>query len=464
MEIPIISGDLPMESTTEETKLKRALGLGHTTLFGVGLILGAGIYVLIGRATDFAGDAVWMSVLFATIIAILTGLSYAEFASLFPRAASTHTYIQETYPKLRWLAFISGWLIAFEGIAGAVTAAVGFGRYLAEIIGLSLIWAPTIALILIIILTFVNYWGIEESAKLIIVFTAIEAFGLILVSFLGFFLTQRTPNYFSIPSGVNPTLAILLGAAVFYFAFTGFELQPTLAEEAKEPRRTIPRAIILALLVCSLLYLLVALSVVRLLPPEKLAESGAPLADAAGVVWEGAYMLLAVIALFSTSNTVLGFLVSGSRLIYGLAEEGLLPEKIKAVDEKRRTPHVAIIIATGIAVLLLVITKYVPELTGWEVVAIGGKKYKLIDLLSKTASLACLLVFVLINISVIWFRFRKPELERPFRIPSLILPLVGAILTAVFIATSFLDWIVWLNTFVVVGIGFVLYHYGARSS
>jgi len=464
-EILIMSGDSHMEGTLEETKLKRALGLGYTTLFGVGLILGAGIYVLIGRAADFAGDAVWLSVLFATFIAVLTGLSYAEFSSLFPTAASTHTYIQETYPSLRWLAFISGWLIAFEGIAGAVTAAVGFGRYFVEIVGWPLFWAPTVALILILILTIINYWGIEESAKLIVIFTAIEAFGLLLVSFLGFFFTQRTPEYLSIPSSsVSPILLLLQGAAVFYFAFTGFELQPTLAEEAKEPRRTIPRAIILALLVCSFLYLLVALSVVRLLPPEALAASGAPLADAAGTVWEGAYMLLAVIALFSTSNTVLGFLVSGSRLIYGLAEEGFLPKKVEAVDERRKTPHVAIIIATAIAILLLAITKYVPELTGWEVIAIAGKEYKLIDLLSKTASLACLLVFVLINVSVIWFRYRKPELERPFKIPSLILPLIGAILTTIFIITSFLDWIVWLNTLVVVGIGFALYYYGAKSS
>ena len=443
--------------TAEEGELKRALGLWYTTIFGVGLILGAGIYVLIGRAASFAGDGIWLSVLFATIIAVLTGLSYAEFASMFPKAASTHTYIEKTFPTMRVLAFLSGWLIAFEGIAGAVTAAIGFARYFIGIFGGSIVLVPTIALILIITLTLINWLGIEESALLILLFTAVEAFGLILVVMLGLISPLRSPNYFDISTGINPTLAVLLGAAVFYFAFTGFELQPTLAEEARDPKKTVPNAIILALLVCSLLYLSVAFAVVRLLDPVTLANSKAPLADAAKVAWPLAYHVLAVIALFSTSNTVLGFLVSGSRMIYGLTEEGILPDNLKKVDPKRKTPINAIFVATGIAVLILVITEYLPELTGWKVIAIGGQEYELIDLVGKTASLAALLVFVLINFAVIWLRMRKPEIERSFKIPTLILPTIGMILTLIFIITSFLDWIIWVTTAVVILIGYSLY-------
>jgi amino acid transporter len=267
----------------------------------------------------------------------------------------------------------------------------------------------------------------------------------------------RSPNYFDISTGINPTLAVLLGAAVFYFAFTGFELQPTLAEEAREPKKTVPNAIVLALLVCSLLYLSVAFAVVRLLDPVTLANSKAPLADAAKAAWPLAYHVLAVIALFSTSNTVLGFLVSGSRMIYGLTEEGILPEKFKKIDPRRKTPVNAIFVAAGIALLILVITEYLPELTGWKVIAIGGQEYELIDLVGKTASLAALLVFVLINFAVIWLRTREPEIERAFKIPTLALPAIGMILTLIFIITSFLDWIIWVTTGVVILIGYLLY-------
>ncbi len=445
-----------MEETTE---LKRALGIGYTTLFGVGLILGAGIYVLVGRIAEYVGDAIWISVVFATVIALLTGLSYAEFASMFPKAASSHTYVQQTFPKLQLLAFFSGWLIAFEGIAGAVTAAVGFARYFAGILGWSLIWVPTIALILIIIMSFVNWYGIEESGTLIVLFTFIEAMGLVFVSLLGLLFPQRTSvQYFQISTDINPMLAVLLGAAVFYFAFTGFELQPTLAEEVKEPKKTVPKAIILALLVCSALYILVAVSVVRLLPPDQLAASPSPLADAAKAAWGSAYIILAAVALFSTSNTVLGFLVSSSRLIYGLADEGILPPKLKEVHKKRQTPHFAVMISAFIAILILVITEYLPELTGWKVISIGGKEYPLIDLVGKTASLACLIVFVIINLAVVVFRFKEPEIERGFKVRPLILPVIGAILTAIFIVTSFLDWIIWVTTAVVILIGWVLYY------
>lgn len=443
----------------KEVELKRALGIGYTTLFGVGLILGAGIYVLVGRIAEYVGDAIWISVLFATVIAILTGLSYAEFASMFPKAASSHTYVQHTFPKLRLLAFLSGWLIAFEGVAGAVTAAVGFARYFVGIFALSMILVPTVALILLLIMSFINWYGIEESGKLIVIFTFVEAMGLILVSLLGLLFPKReSVQYFQITTNIDPVLAVLLGAAVFYFAFTGFELQPTLAEEVKEPKKIVPKAIILALLICSLLYLLVAISVVRLLPPDQLAKSPAPLADAAGRAWESAYLILAAVALFSTSNTVLGFLVSSSRLIYGLSDEGILPPKLREVHKKRQTPHFAVLISAFIAVLILMITEYLPELTGWKVISIAGKEYPLIDLVGKTASLACLIVFVIINIAVVVFRFREPELKREFKVKPLILPIVGAILTVIFIVTSFLDWIIWVTTGVVVLIGLVLYH------
>lgn len=448
-------------SEEKNTSLKRALGLGYTTFFGIGLILGAGIYVLVGRAAAFSGDAIWLSVLFATLIAIITGFSYAELASMYPFASSTHRYVREAFPKHELLAFIAGWLIVFEGISGAATAGIGFARYFVALLNWSPYLIPWITVILIILLSILNWYGIEESALLTLLFTFVEAGGLILIVILGFMFGTRNPSYLSISTGFNPLLGVMLGAAVFYFAFTGFELQPTLSEETKDPKRTMPRAIILALLACSALYLLVSLAVVRLLPWNVLAESHAPLADAAKVAWGESYYLLMAIALFSTTNTVLGFLVSASRLMYGLADENILHRGLAKVDSIRKTPYISVIFTGIVSILIVFITLYFPMVTGWKLI-IGGVEYKLIDLVGKTASLAALLAFIIVNISVIVLRYTKPDADRGFKIPLSIgkfpvLPLLASILTGLFVITSFLDWIIWVTTLIVILIGFILY-------
>lgn len=445
----------------QEGELKRVLGLGYTTLFGVGLILGAGIYVLIGRAAGFSGDAVWLSVLFATFIAITTGLSYAELSSIYPTAASTHTYLEKAFPGKRELAFIAGWLIFFEAVAGAATASVGFARYFSGLLGLEEHLIPPIALALVVLLTIVNWWGIEESATMTVLFTFIEAGGLILIVLLGFLLPQRSPNYLSFNPRIDPLVGVLLGAAVFYFAFTGFELQPTLSEETKNPRETIPKSIVLALMMTSLLYLLVALAVVRLLPWDVLAESRAPLADAAATAWKPSYLVLMAIALFSTTNTVLGFLVTGSRLVYGLASEGIVSSALAKVDRFKKTPYVAVIMSGLVSILTIVIVLILPEITGLEV-RFAGLEYKLIDIVGKTSSLAAILAFIMVNVAVIVLRYTRPEEERKFKIPLNIgkfpvLPAFSILLILFFIYVSFLDWIIWISTGIVILLGFLLY-------
>ena len=451
-------------TSSNKNELRRALGLGYATLFGVGLILGAGIYVLIGRAAGFAGDAVWLSVAFATFIALTTGLSYAELSSMYPTAASTHTYVEKAFPGKTSLAFIAGWLIFFEAVAGAATASVGFARYFSDLVNLDKSLIPEIALILVFLLSIVNWWGIEESALMTVIFTFIEAGGLLLVSALGFLIPQRAPNYLSFNPSIDPLIGVLLGAAVFYFAFTGFELQPTLSEETKKPRKTMPLAIILALTITSLLYLLVAFSVVRLLPWDVLAESNAPLADAAAAAWGDSYYLLMAIALFSTSNTVLGFLVTGSRLIYGLAEEGIVIKSLSRVDRFRRTPYIAVAFAGVLSALTILIALVVPEITGIEV-RFAGIEYKLIDIVGKTSSLAAILAFIMVNAAVIVLRYTRPEDTRVFKIPLSIgrfplLPAVSIALILFFIYVSFLDWIIWLSTAILIAIGFALYKGG----
>ncbi len=442
-------------------ELRRELGLGYTTLFGVGLILGAGVYVLVGRAAGLVGDAVWLSVAFAGIIALSTAFSYAELASMFPKAASTHTYIEKAFPNLRILAFISAWLIFFGGVAGAATAALGFAGYFVSVSGLGSGFIVPVTLVLLVLLSFLNWWGIKESASLSAVFTVIEASGLLFVIALGLLFPVRQPNYFSFNPNADPLLATMVGAAIFYFAYTGFEFQPTLSEETKDPERTVPKAIILAILVTTVIYLLVALAVVRLMSWEELANSKAPLADAASRAWGPSYTFLSLIALFATTNTVLGFLVSASRLAYGLAEEGVVSPVLGRVDKWRRTPYVSVIFSGGLSILLVLLTDYLPQVTGWRL-AFGEYRYELIDLVGKTASLSVLLAFILVNLSVIVLRFSESGRERFFKVPLSVgnvpvLPLIADALIVVFIALSFNDWIVWLSTALVSAIGLILY-------
>lgn len=441
--------------------LKRELGLGYATFFGVGLILGAGIYVLVGRAAALVGDGVWASVAFSAVIALSTAFSYAELSSMYPTAASTHTYVRAAFPRSGLPAFLAGWLLFFGGVAGAATASLGFASYFSKLLGLSPGWDVPVSVALLSALTLLNWWGIKESATLSAVFTLIEAGGLLLVSALGLLFPVREPGYLSFNPMVNPLLAIMVGAAIFYFAYTGFEYQPTLSEETANPERVIPKSIVLAVAVTTAIYLLVSISVVRLMSWEELGESKAPLADAASRAWPQAFHALMAIALFATTNTVLGFLVSSSRLAYGLAKEGVLWEGLAKVDAWRRTPHVSAAFSGALAVAVVLLTDYLPSVTGWRL-TFGGYEYQLIDLVGKTASLAVLLAFLLVNAAVVALRLRERDIVRHFKVPLSargvpVLPVLADALIAVFVAVSFTDWVVWTSTALIAALGLALY-------
>ena len=443
------------------SELRRELGLGYATLFGIGLILGAGVYVLIGRAAGLIGDAVWMSVAFSGVIALSTAFSYAELSSMFPTAASTHTYIEKAFPDLRILAFISAWLIFFGGVAGAATASLGFAGYFVSVAHLGTKYIVPVTILLLALLTLLNWWGIKESASLSSLFTIIEASGLLFVALLGFLFPTRQPNYLSFNPNVNPIIAVMVGASIFYFAYTGFEYQPTLSEEVKNPERTVPKSIVLAILVTTAIYLLVALAIVRLMSWDELSHSKAPLAEAASRAWSPSYTLLSGIALFATTNTVLGFLVSASRLAYGLAEEGVLSNMLGKVDSWRRTPYISVLFTGALSILLVLFTDYLPQVTGWRL-AFGNYQYELIDIVGKTASLSVLLAFILVNLSVVVLRLRESQKKRFFKVPISIgkipvLPILADILILIFIVISFNDWIVWLSTILISLVGLILY-------
>ncbi len=387
------------------SELKQHLGLFHLTMYGVGLILGAGIYVLIGEATAFAGNSVWISFLLGTIVAMFAGLSYAELTALFPKAAAEYTFVKHTF-KNNFLAFIIGWLTAITSMITAATVSLGFGGYFAQFIDLPI----TISAILLIgILSVVNFIGIKESAWANTIFAIITAGGLILIIFLGMtFETTESIDYFEMPNG---TIGIILAFVLIFFAFIGFEDMANVAEEVKKPRKTLPRAIILSVMITGIIYILVSLSVVRVVNWDELGQSAAPLAAVAerslGV--EG-NIILSAIALFATASTVLITLVAGSRILYGMAHNKTLPLSLGKIHSKTKTPWIAVI---GISI------------TSTAFAFIGD-----IVIVANITVFAVVITFAMINLSVIVLRYTKPTLERPFKVPCNIgkfpiLPLFG---------------------------------------
>ena len=416
-------------------ELKRGMGLFHLTMYGVGLILGAGIYVLIGEAAGFAGDSVWIAFVLGSIVALFAGLSYAELSSIFPKAAAEYTFVKNAF-KNNFFAFIIGWLTAITSMITAAAVALGFGGYFSEFLNIPIVIS---AIALIGILSIVNFMGIKESSWTNTVFTIIEAAGLILIIIIGFTISEPEPvNYFESPTGFS---GIVIAFVLIFFAFIGFEDIANIAEEVRNPKKVIPRAIILAVMISGIIYVLVSLAVVRVINWEDLSSSAAPLADVAkrGLGVQG-HIIFSGIALFAITNTVLITLVAGSRMIYGMAREKSFPHILAKVHSKTKTPWLAIIV--------IMLT------------AIGFSIIGDIVIVANITVFAVIITFGAVNLSVIVLRYTEPDIERKFRIPINIgkfpvLPMVGLGIS-VYMAIQFQIQVV-LVGLVIIGIGAIFY-------
>jgi APA family basic amino acid/polyamine antiporter len=263
---------MPEEEPGPGTHLRRDLGPVAVTLSGIGIILGAGIYALLGEAAGMAGNAVWLAFAIAAVIAGLSALSYAELSSMYPRASAEYEYVSSAFG--RRLAFVVGWLIIFSGILGAATVALGFAGYFSDLVGFPLL--PS-AVLIILLLTAILLSGIKETARVAIAMTLIEAGGIIMVILIGLPYIGQV-DYLAMPQGVP---GLLQASALVFFAYMGFEEIVKLSEETRNPERTIPLALMIALAVTIILYILVSLSAVSVVGWEQLAASRAPFADVA---------------------------------------------------------------------------------------------------------------------------------------------------------------------------------------
>lgn len=372
--------------------LKRELGLFEATVYGVGIILGAGIYALIGEAAGLTGNSVWLSFVVGAVVASFTGLSYAELATMIPKAAAEYVYLRKAGSKM--LGFLIGWLIIFTGVASAATVALGFGGYFKGLFGLPVVIT---AATLIGILSYINFLGIKQSSRFNVIFTAVEVIGLVMVIVLGLTVFGKADvNYFEMSNG---TKGILAAAALVFFAYIGFEDIANISEETRNPKKVLAKAFILAVIITTLLYVLTSIAAVSLAGSKELSESKSPLAVAVSKTFLGdkAFTILSYIALFATANTVLVIMIVGARMIYGMSRDGSLPKILGMVNLKRGTPHIAILVVMLFSIIFLFFGE--------------------IDFIANITSLGAFITFGLVNGSLIWLRYKYPKLERPFKSP-----------------------------------------------
>jgi len=415
-------------------KLKRELSLLEATLAGVGIIIGVGIYVLIGEAIAITGNSIWLSFLIGAIIAAITGLSYAELSSLFPKAGAETIYTEKSFGKT-W-AFVIGWMIIIGGSFSAATVTLGFASYFNDFFGTNIL---LVAIVLTIILSFINFWGIKESVWLAVIFTIIETLGLILIIVIGLpYFGKAGLDYFEMPNGI---MGMLQATVLLFFAYLGFESITRLSEETKNAEKIIPKAIILSIAISTVIYILVAIAAVSVVDWHNLAGSPAPLALVARTaLGTNAYTILTFIALFAASNTALLMLITDSRIIYGMADSGLLPKQLAMIHPDRKTPVAAIMVTM--------------------ILALGALFVGTITLVANITNFTVFITFATINLAVIWLRYDMPNAQRRFKVPFSagrlpILPLFGAF-SCIFMITNFKIEVI-IGGFVIILIGLLFY-------
>jgi amino acid transporter len=400
----------------EVIRLRRRLTLPLVTLYGLGTILGAGIYVLVGKVAGKAGLYAPLSFLLAAAVAALTAFSYAQLSSRFPVSAGEARYVRHAFGS-RALAGVVGWSIVFIGVTSAATMALGFAGYLQIFLNLD---TGLIVSFLILLFGALALWGILESVGIISLITIIEISGLFLVMGLNIPSYAGTPELLSQWDGLDTAIVwngIILGSILAFYAFLGFEDIVNVAEEVVDPGRNLPRGIYLSLIVSGLLYMLISLLSVLVLPLEQLAASEAPMADMmSSSSWSR--HSISVISMLAISNGALIQIIMASRMIYGLAGQGNAPAAFRNVNVYTHTPHYATIL---ICFFVWVFALWLPLIT-----------------LAQITSVITLFVFTLVNLSLLkenLSHFRNGE----SRAVDMIIPLSGA-LTCLFLLGYQIIW------------------------
>lgn len=422
--------------------LARRLGPAALVFYGIGDILGAGIYALVGKVAAEAGTMAWASFLVSAALAAVTGLAYAELCARVPRSAGSAAFAAEAFAH-PLVPYTVGLFVLMSGITSTATVSLAVHGYLKAFLDVPQLAG---ALLLIALMGLVAFWGIRESVGANNLFTLVELSGLLLVVSLGLAYALRRPAA-ELLAAVAPSagpLAVLSGATLAFYAFIGFEDLANLAEEAVDPVRDIPRAILVSVAVSTALYLVVVLVVLWSMTPEQAAATPRPLLEVLKIAgWPLPDWCFSGVALFAVANTGLANFIMASRLLYGMGDSGLAPRALARVHATRRTPWVAVLAAAGLTALLV--------LTAGE---------KGVALMAKTTALLLMLAFIASHLSLIRLR-RRPAGPGVFRAPAWT-PYAGIAVAALMLTQAPRE--AWLRALGVLACGLVLYAATRRKS
>jgi basic amino acid/polyamine antiporter, APA family len=465
-----------IRDTEEPThQLRKQLGAIDLTVFGVGVVIGTGIFVLTGKAAGVqAGPAVALSFVFAAIACALAALCYAEFASTVPVAGSAYTFSYASLGEIT--AWIIGWDLILELALGASTVAVGWSTYFADVMMQMGITIPAfaygeghnlVAAGIVLILTVVICFGIKVSSRVNLVMVIIKVSVVLFVIIAGLFYIKLS-NYqpFIPPSGSAPAAGatsvpsllqdmgvapgsfgitgIFTGAALVFFAFIGFDIVATAAEETKNPQRDMPIGILGSLAICTTLYVAVSLVITGMVKYTEI-KINAPLAEAFRSVGQpGFATVISIGALMGLTTVMMIMMLGQSRVFFAMSRDRLLPPVFSKVNQRTGTP-VRTTITTGVVVAA--ISTFVPLSELAELVNIGT-----------------LFAFILVAVGVIVLRRKRPDLERPFHCPWVPAVPVLAVLTSFYLMLN-LPAATWIRFVVWMAVGLAIYFlYGARHS
>jgi amino acid transporter len=428
--------DTQVAHREEQGNLKRAVTPTMLLLFVIGDMVGGGIYALVGEVGGRVGGALWSGFALALLLALFTAGSYAELVTKYPKAGGAALYVHRAFGR-PFVTFLLGFAVMMSSITSAATLSRAFGGdYLSEFVDLPVV---LVGIAVVVLIALINFRGIGESVKVNVACTIIELLGLLLViaigvAFLGGGDGDPGRAFEFKESSDSVPFLVLAGASLAFYALIGFEDSVNIAEETREPRRAYPRAIFGGLLIGGIVYVSVAIVASMAVPTDKLAESDGPLLE---VVQLGPLAvdtkLFAAIALFALANTILINLITASRLLYGMAEERVIPAAFRRVHPGRRTPVVAIVFSTAVAMILI---------------ATGD-----LETLADTTVTLLLIAFIGVNAAVLGSRRDRVEHDH-FHVPSAI-PVIGLLVCIGLLTQREAD--IWLRAGILLVVGLALY-------
>jgi len=400
------------------TELRRTIGFWGATGIGIGAIIGTGIFVLIGVASGIAGPGVILSFIIAGFVALLTGLSTAELSSFIHESGGSYIYTTKAFGAFP--GFVVGWMKSFDYIVGASAVSVGFAAYFTYFVGIP---STTGTLVIVatvwpLVLMLLNMKGLQEASWTNNLLVALKILALLIFIVVGAAALIGSGNYSNyhpfFPKGFS---GVMSGAAIIFFAFIGFNTIAVMAEEVKNPEKNVPRAILFAFAVCTIIYIGVSLVAVGIVNWEALGSSRAPLEFALKNITDNIFILqfVAISALFATTSVIMASIMGGSRALFAMARQGVLPKVLSTIS--RQSVPVFTILMSGLII------------SGIVLVTDGN-----LDWLASLFNFGTLLTFFFINLSLLRLRKLMPDAKRSFKVPLYPYTPVFAMISCVILA------------------------------